>query len=1381
MPLLSIAIPAYNRKKELKHCLEVFVSQISGRYEELVEIIVSDDCSPNEALAEVKAYTCDYPFIKFRRYDENIGLEKNLLCCSDICTGKYLWIFGDDDFLEFKDSLSTILELLKLGEFDFYVLNRTRRSFDLNTVITDNWMKLDVNSNYEYPGLKDFCLQYGFISIIGFISVNIFRREYFQSVDATKYFGTMYPQLGAMLEAFYNKKTLLVGKPLVCHRTQSAEEKKKALGDKKSESSFMADVKVRNATYFSHPYVHMMNSLVNCGAFKLNEILKIPENTVINGLLIDFLINCVKDSHSLSIGFSHEDWIKTLGFFDKLGLDSEQTVSLGELFNLYIQSQDSTKNGYTISVITPSYNQSSYLDKCLLSVLNQTYKPIEQLVFDPGSSDGSVQIAASYPHVTLFHEDDEGQSDAINKGFVRAKGDIIAWVNSDDFFYDSSVFEKVIERFEQSDSPDIVYGKGVFYGAGGEKLRDVYVNKKPETLEWRFQHEDGILQPALFMKKSVIEKVGKLRKDRHFCMDYEYWIRCVKAGMHFAFLDDYLAGAVFHTDNKTLGMRDKSFFDVCDMLMEHFGYVNHVWLRRYAEFITEGNDGVLAHSGNRTVKDKKKLDQEYQRLLIIYNTSYDTFQKLLGKPSVKGFGDTLREMKSLGIKPSTPCEEVPLDMEYIKGKVCYTVATRRFAFDANWKQQQINKAHDFLRQQIAVRSSDVCVIVGNGPSLNKVDFSLLNECDVIISNNAFLDPRLLSCAKYLTVVNYLVAEQNSHIFNQLEGVSKVVPYWLSYCLNASDDTFFVDAVGYPEFSSNIFKNMSWRHTVTFFNMHLAYGLGYKKVILIGFDHSYIQPKVAQEQDVLIDFEDDVNHFHPDYFRGKNWQAADVGMMEEMYSLAKEAFEEDNREIVNATEGGHLELFRRESLENALKSPEEVNDGILLGPFEREQHAHFDETDLIAALFRAGVFRGKSMIDVGAHEGYALAPFMEMGWCIQAFEPDEVNREKLLQRVSNSPNGKNVSVDVRCVNDESQVGLSFYRSEQSTGISGLSAFHETHEEAQKVDSTSLSDFYLDNEMDLEVDFLKIDTEGHDLFVLKGFPWDRCKPLVIECEFEDSKTVSLGYNLYDLADYLVERGYLVYVSEWHPIIRYGIRHDWKCWLRYPCKIGHSTAWGNLIAFRETIDESVLEVFLKKIVQVKPPSSLDKSTPIMPITEKDYRSYSVAYSGNVVYTGGRVWSSPKQTSERRYICVSQDLDCNQQLGVICGVKLKSNRDVSLRLSVCRNGLEQYQGYSQELSLSADEECVYLMSNIFNGEFSSFRSQIDLLDDESIELYFEVFGFEGVSPPSDLSFIRANELYRQGDFKSAMLIYLELLKRNDFEHYMNNAKFSAAKLWLC
>lgn len=1406
-PLLSVAIPAYSRRLELEYCLEKFTDQIIGKYEGDIEILVSDDDSPGDALAVIREYSRKYNFIRYRRYPANIGLERNLIACTSGCTGEFLWIFGDDDFLE-DGCLDLVMELLRSNRYDFLVLNRTRRSFDLSKLTSANWMRLEPDKTYNFSGLREFCLAHGFISIIGFISVNIFRRKPFMAVDASKYVGTMYPQLGAMVEAFHDCKTLLIGRPLVCHRTQTAEEKRAALGKKAGEADFMADIKRRNAIYFSHPYIRMLAELIRLRAFHPADIVRIPENTVINGLLIDFLIQTVKLSRELGIKVELGDWVTTREFFASLPLDALQQQLVASAFPIEDSASmtgsnsipaESSNRKLTISVVSPSFNQAEFLSECLSSVQQQTYAPIEHLVFDPGSTDGSREIAANFPHVTLFAEADAGQSDALNKGFSRVSGDIIAWLNSDDCFAHSCVFERVVRRFQALDAPDIVYGRGIYTNEAGEKLRDVYINKDPSSLSWRFQQEDGILQPALFMKRSVIERVGPLRNDLHYCMDYEYWIRCVKAGMKFVFLDENLASARYHSNNKTYGMRGKSYSEVCDMMKEHFGYVNHVWIKRYADFLAEGHDGVLAHVGNTGIKDSSSLDNTYRGLLLAYNGSQDTYQRLLKGAAQKGPGDTLREMKSLGIRAPVPCKEIPLDQTQERDCVTYTVGPRRWAFDAKWKLAEIAKAHDFFRERIATRRSNTCVIVGNGPSLNKTDLSLLQGQDVIVSNNVFLSSELLKYATYFTVVNYLVAEQGAPHINRLEGVAKVLPYWLSYCVNPGSNTYFVDAVGRPEFSKDFFKNMSWRHTVTFFNLHLAYGLGYRKVIMIGFDHNYKQRTGIVEQAVVQSYEEDENHFHPGYFRGKKWQAADVDMMEEMYRLAKEAFEEDGRIIINSTVGGKLELFPRVPLEQALAPEGGVcTPTSALGPFAREPQAHWDETNGVANLFLQ-VLSGSTMIDVGAHQGTALAPFLDRGWRIYAFEPDHQNRATLLGRLGKHKNKHLVSVDTRCVSNKPKKGVSFFTSEQSTGISGLSAFHETHEESQKVDITTLTEFFEDKPMP-PIDFLKIDTEGHDLFVLQGYPWERGKPAVIECEFEDTKTVPLGYTFHDLAKFLVEKGYTVYVSEWHPIIRYGIRHDWRQLMRYPCELADEKGWGNLLAFRVPIDEAALVAAVKKFLKFGNAPALPKpvgvSQQITVVVSSGGHAVSSGREGfqyepgrHFILSGTNTWRyTHSKDKQRIWVAHSGEVGLTSGRTFVGHLRVMSDKPMAISVSLGSHGSESYEGVSKRINLTAGLPQTVSLKSFFKGAHHALKLQIEVLelpDGGSVSLRIDALGIADSIDSvlarlqaDDLSIAFANRHFKDKNFATALVAYIILHDQRQLAMYSDNAVRAANRL---
>lgn len=206
-----------------------------------------------------------------------------------------------------------------------------------------------------------------------------------------------------------------------------------------------------------------------------------------------------------------------------------------------------------------------------------------------------------------------------------------------------------------------------------------------------------------------------------------------------------------------------------------------------------------------------------------------------------------------------------------------------------------------------------------------------------------------------------------------------------------------------------------------------------------------------------------------------------------------------------------------------------------------------------------------MIDVGGHFGGTALPFCKAGWRVVAFEPDSSNRAKLVEAIGGFANA---TIDERALSNEEKDAVTFYKSDQSTGISGLSAFHETHVAAATVSMTTLSKALVQHNVD-KVDFLKIDTEGFDKFVLEGFPWDRMKPRVIVCEFEDFKTRPLGYDFRDFATYLTSKGYSVLVSEWQPIVRYGVAHTWADFKAWPCALDSPKGWGNFIA---TIDPAL-----------------------------------------------------------------------------------------------------------------------------------------------------------------------------------------------------------------
>jgi glycosyltransferase involved in cell wall biosynthesis len=218
-----------------------------------------------------------------------------------------------------------------------------------------------------------------------------------------------------------------------------------------------------------------------------------------------------------------------------------------------------------VSIVTPSYNQARFLESTIRSVLEQDYPNIEYILVDGGSTDGSVDILQRYTDRFAWwvSEKDRGQTDAINKGFARAKGDILAWLNSDDTYEPHAVAEAV--KFLQ-DRPEVglVYGNANFIDENGcvighfpaaqtdyRRLRQGYVH---------------IPQQAAFWRASLWHKVGPLDPSFFFAMDYDLWVR-LAAQAPMQYTPRLWANFRLHTQGKTVVAADQCW---PEMLKVHY-------------------------------------------------------------------------------------------------------------------------------------------------------------------------------------------------------------------------------------------------------------------------------------------------------------------------------------------------------------------------------------------------------------------------------------------------------------------------------------------------------------------------------------------------------------------------------------------------------------------------------------------------------------------------------------------------------------------------------------------------------------------------------------------------------------------------------------------
>lgn len=204
-----------------------------------------------------------------------------------------------------------------------------------------------------------------------------------------------------------------------------------------------------------------------------------------------------------------------------------------------------------ISIITPSYNQGKYLERTIRSVLEQNYPNLEYIIIDGGSTDTSVEIIKKYESKISYwvSEKDQGQSHAINKGFEKITGDIVAWINSDDW-YEAGVFDEIVKNYK-------INPLGIWIGdctRHYEKKNKVWLLKpKIPTFQsllrfWRKSFCPA--QPSIFFPNAALKAAGLLDESLHYAMDLDLWIK-MSRNFKFYYVGKNLSNYLIHDDSKS--------------------------------------------------------------------------------------------------------------------------------------------------------------------------------------------------------------------------------------------------------------------------------------------------------------------------------------------------------------------------------------------------------------------------------------------------------------------------------------------------------------------------------------------------------------------------------------------------------------------------------------------------------------------------------------------------------------------------------------------------------------------------------------------------------------------------------------------------------------
>jgi glycosyltransferase involved in cell wall biosynthesis len=208
-----------------------------------------------------------------------------------------------------------------------------------------------------------------------------------------------------------------------------------------------------------------------------------------------------------------------------------------------------------ITVVTPSFNQAQYLPQTIESVLSQNYPNLEYFIMDGGSKDNSVEVIRRYEkHLAYWTSGpDGGQTNAINGGFRRATGDIVTWLNSDDYF-EKDALQTIAQAFSQSDA-GVVYGDYTLVTETGKPF--LHRKEIPFDYDIMLYGVNFIGQPSAFFRRQLLAEHGYLDERCQYMMDFEFWLRLASRGVKFQHIRRNLSYYRYHATSKTVSEVDK--------------------------------------------------------------------------------------------------------------------------------------------------------------------------------------------------------------------------------------------------------------------------------------------------------------------------------------------------------------------------------------------------------------------------------------------------------------------------------------------------------------------------------------------------------------------------------------------------------------------------------------------------------------------------------------------------------------------------------------------------------------------------------------------------------------------------------------------------------
>ncbi len=304
-----------------------------------------------------------------------------------------------------------------------------------------------------------------------------------------------------------------------------------------------------------------------------------------------------------------------------------------------------------LSIVIPTFNQGSYIEACLLSIVEQSLKDIEIIIQDSLSSDDTETICLRYsqkdPRIKYFREKDKGQTDALNRGLEKSTGLYWTWICSDDFYTNLNALEKLCTSLDNERKKSQLavgaFGNSKYYDENAKVLGAFNDSFKKNLEEADLIHDWPISQPSSILLRSRIIEIGFLNSSLYLGMDLDLFLKMLNEKRYFIYVDTYVSGVRVQSNSKSVVYRKKTAENALTLIRNHFGHVGKLRRSQYVmELININLEKIIPPKKNR----KLHPCQRY-RLSILMKKNRSFLEKIfliLAPQKVTFFFDTLHNL-----------------------------------------------------------------------------------------------------------------------------------------------------------------------------------------------------------------------------------------------------------------------------------------------------------------------------------------------------------------------------------------------------------------------------------------------------------------------------------------------------------------------------------------------------------------------------------------------------------------------------------------------------------------------------------------------------------------------------------------------------------------